>query len=64
MRLYNRLNDYIDCLYMSGNLSEIIDLIILISCVFFCVHIFACYWTYIAFATEYLDNNWLIKYNV
>lgn len=49
---------------MGGNLSEIIDLIILISCVFFCVHIFACYWTYIAFATEYLDNNWLIKYNV
>ncbi|CAD8100228.1 unnamed protein product [Paramecium sonneborni] len=61
IRLYSRLNNYIDCLYMSGSLSELIDLIILINCIFFCIHIFACYWTYIGFATENTGMNWLIK---
>ncbi|CAD8178794.1 unnamed protein product [Paramecium pentaurelia] len=64
IKLYSRLNNYIDCLYMSGSLSELIDLIILINCIFFCIHIFACYWTYIGFATEDQGINWLIKNSV
>ncbi|CAK78439.1 unnamed protein product (macronuclear) [Paramecium tetraurelia] len=64
IKLYSRLNNYIDCLYMSGSLSELIDLIILINYIFFCVHIFACYWTYIGFATEDEGINWLIKNSV
>lgn len=43
---------------MSGSLSELIDLIILISTIFFCIHMSACYFAYVGFATE---NNWLEK---
>jgi hypothetical protein len=49
---------------MKGNVSEFVDLIILVGSLFFCIHIIACYWTFVGFSTEYLGKNWLIKNSV
>ncbi|CAD8078529.1 unnamed protein product [Paramecium primaurelia] len=63
--VYNKINNFVDCLYLNGRLSEILDLIFLIISLYYFIHIIGCLWHYLALVSEELNQqSWLSKYSL
>ncbi|CAD8082486.1 unnamed protein product [Paramecium sonneborni] len=63
--VYTKINNFVDCLYLSSRLSEILDLIFLIISLYYFIHIIGCLWHYLAIVSEDLNLlSWLSKYSL
>ncbi|KAM3132211.1 hypothetical protein pb186bvf_015671 [Paramecium bursaria] len=60
-RITVKMNHYVDYLQSKGNISNLVDLIILILSIYLFSHILACFWHYVSVKSEYLGTNWLIQ---
>ncbi|CAD8161723.1 unnamed protein product [Paramecium octaurelia] len=63
--VYKKINNFVDYLYLNGNLSEVLDLAFLIISLYYFVHIIGCLWHYLAVLGEQLNQvSWIQKYSL
>ncbi|CAD8082694.1 unnamed protein product [Paramecium primaurelia] len=63
--VYKKINNFVDYLYLNGNLSEVLDLVFLIISLYYFVHIIGCLWHYLAVIGEQLNEvSWIQKHSL
>lgn len=58
-RLFNKFDTYFESFYLKGSMSNLMDLVSLITSIYFVAHIMACMFYYIGYNSKASGDSWL-----